>query len=335
MPRYLNIIDEFIPANGLLSTSYDDRLFVIRPPQRRFKWRNKQIGQLLDDIVAAREAGRDSYYLGTLLLAPLDDGRRLSIIDGQQRLTTISMLLAVLRDNCLEYDSLRYRTDEIQKLISRLDNDGRPIGDLVITLQEPDNQRYISLVKERASTTSDSFMMTRLDDAVIYLKQRVNEYLGCQSNVDKETSLRDLCEYIQVSVKFLVVLVLNESEGYLVFDTANTRGMTLSPYERLKARLTTTAVRKFGDIELSEELIRVWDQAAGKLENAGLDIDSMNDYLHAIWSSERGVKLSKNVETIEDDLIKPEDFKSFIGDVDSYWLSYLAVVQPSSQTLLT
>ena len=248
MPNYLKIIDESMPASGLLSTAYDDLLFVIRPPQRRFKWTNKQTGQLWRDVLAAYKANRPSYFLGTLLLAPIDEEGRLSVIDGQQRITTLSLLLAILRDHCWEFEGLKNRATRIQELISRVDNDGRPIGDLVITLQTPDNQNYIRLVKERGSTKSNHSGNGRLHDAVTNLTQSLDEYLGCISDEAREDSLRGLCEYIQESVKFLVVVVHNESEGYLVFDTANTRGMNLSPYEALKARLTTIAARKFGDI---------------------------------------------------------------------------------------
>lgn len=61
----------------------------------------------------------------------------------------------------------------------------------------------------------------------------------------------------------------------------------------------------------------------------------MNDYLHAIWSAKQGVKVSKNLASVEAKLKIPDDLKDFIRDVKSYCTNYLAVVKPSSQTLLT
>lgn len=254
MTDYLRILKQSVSTQGLFSRAYDKRLFVIRPPQRRFKWKNEQIEQLWNDILTAHIAERDSYFLGTLLLVPLDDGLRFSVIDGQQRITTLSILLAILRDRCLEYDDLKHRAFEFQKLISPVDNDGRPVGDLVVTLQEPDNQTYRTLVREHYSTLSPISGDDRIEKAVISLSKNLMDYLEPHSDKDREDVLRDLCEYIQENVSFLPVVVPNESEGYLVFDTANTRGMDLRPYEALKARLTTMAVRKFGHSDLSEEL---------------------------------------------------------------------------------
>ena len=74
--------------------------FAIRPPQRRYRWTDKEVVQLWDDIKRAHESNRASYFLGTLLLVPLSDDIGLSVIDGQQRITTLSILLAVLRDRC-------------------------------------------------------------------------------------------------------------------------------------------------------------------------------------------------------------------------------------------
>ena len=153
MPTLVKISEGAISTSGLFSEA-NDLLFAIHPPQRRFKWKNQQIDQLWQDILTAHEANRDSYFLGTLLLVQLDESRTVSVIDGQQRITTLSILLAVLRDHCNEFPSLSTRADGIQRLISRVDNDGKPVGYLVVTLQDPDNQVYKGLVKEHGSTKS-------------------------------------------------------------------------------------------------------------------------------------------------------------------------------------
>ena len=304
--------------------------FEIHPPQRRFKWKNQQVEDLWKDILNAHKNNCESYFLGrgTLLLVPLSDGR-VSVIDGQQRLATISILLAVLRDHCKDYPDLAARANGIQRLISRVDNDGNPVGSLVVTLQEPDNQLYIDIVKQPESTASDSSKRGLLSAAVKKLRDNVTEHINVPN---AQEHLRGLCEYVQTRIMFLPLEVRSEGEGYLVFDTTNTRGIRLSPSEALKGRLATTARE---DNELSVELITRWNTAAKKLEDAELPIDAMDDYLHAIWCSRKGYTTKRALERVASSLIKTDDLKDFVKDLDSYCVSYLAVVAPAGKSLLT
>ena len=317
--------------------SKETRLFFeIRPPQRRFKWAKQQIDDLWRDIRRAYRKNPDpknpdSYFLGTLLLVPLTDGH-VSVIDGQQRIATISILLAVLRDCCKEYPDLRMRADGIQQLISRVDNDGNRVGPLVVTLQDPDNEVYIDIVKEFGSTVSASSQSGLLGAAAKKLSDHVKDHLEELDASDRQQELRQLCEYIQTKIKFLPLEVGSEGEGYLVFDTTNTRGMRLSPSEALKGRLATIA-REDGD--LSTELIERWNAAAMKLEAAELRIDAMDDYLHAIWCSREGYTTKRTLDRISDKLTKIDKLREFVRDVESYCPSYLAVVAPRGKSLLS
>ena len=326
MPRLVRISDGAISTGDLFSDS--GLLFEIHPPQRRFKWRKPQVDQLWGDIRKAHIDNRDSYFLGTLLLASMEHGK-LSVIDGQQRLTTLSLLLAVLRDRCREFPDLATRADGIQRLISRVDNDGNPVGTLVVTLQEADNQTYVKLAKEPGSTTAPIPTKNRLSEAVKLLRERVEQHINVS---EPKESLRQLCEFVQTGVLFLPLEVQSEGEAYLVFDTTNTRGLRLSPAEALKARLATIARE---DKDLSKELIDRWNSVARTLEDAGLGIDAMDDYLHAVWCSREGYTTKRTLDRrIASRLTSPALVRGFIEDLSTYCASYLAVRVPSGKSWL-
>ena len=329
MPTLVKISGAATSTSGLFSETNNALLFEIRPPQRRFKWRNRQIDQLWQDIVAAYKANRASYFLGTLLLVRSDDSPRVSVIDGQQRITTLSLLLAVLRDHCRQFDGLQTRADGIQRLITRVDNDGRPVGPLVVTLQEPDNAVFVKLVDNPGSTKRALSQKDLLSRAVERLTVHVEEHIDVP---DREERLRKLCEYIQERIEFLPIEVGSESEGFLVFDTTNTRGLRPSPAEALKARLATTARE---DKNLSEDLMRGWNAAAVKLEGAGLGIDAMVDFIHAIWSSKEGYTPKRTLDTIAPQLAEHYRLREFVRDLGIYCDSYLAVVAPQANGSLT
>ena len=334
MPVLVKISDGAISTDNLLSEN-SGLLFEIRPPQRRFKWRNQHVKQLWDDIRKAHIDNRDSYFLGTLLLAPMEHGK-LSVIDGQQRLTTLSLLLAVLRDRCMEFPDLSvHRTNSIQRLINRIDHDGNP-GAMVLTLQEADNGVYVKLTKEPGSTSGSITGKSRLERAVKLLKEHVKAHLNVPN---PKESLRQLCQYVQSKIRFLPLEVNDEGDGYLVFDTTNTRGLRLSPAEALKARLATIARE---DKELSKELIDRWNIVARQLEEKiefadpqTEAIDAMDDYLHAVWCSKEGYTTKHTLDRhIASRLRSPQLIRAFVNDLGTYLDSYLAVRAPSGKSWL-
>lgn len=327
MPKLNKIHDQALSVMGLFSESDGGLLFEVHPPQRRFKWGKTQILQLWRDMLTAHKKKADAYFLGTVLLVDLGEGR-VSVIDGQQRITTMSILLAILRDYCREHPDLSERASGLQRLVNRVDRDGRPVGQ-VVTLQEQDSQSFVDLVKQEGSTRVTDLQSGLLSDACKILRQAVKEYINVP---DPQESLRLLCEYIQTKVMFLPLVVRDEGEGYLVFDTSNTRGLRLSPSEALKARLAVIA-REDGD--LAEELIQKWNAAATKLENAGRPIDAMDDYLRTIWSSRRGHIPKRSLDRIAAGINSADALKDVIEDLATYIDSFLAVVAPSGKVTLT
>ena len=327
MPRLLRISEDAVSTDGLFSGN-EGLLFEIRPPQRRFKWKDTQVVQLWNDILTAYRNDPNPYFLGSLLLVDIGNGH-VSVIDGQQRLATMSILLAVLRDHCRAIPDLSGRARVIQRLLTRVDNNDRPTGEYVVTLQEPDKQIYIDFIKQPGSTEHETTKPGFLSGAVKVLKQKVDNYV---IGADPSARLESLCEYIQTKVMFLPLTVRSEGEGYLVFDTSNTRGLRLSPSEALKARLAVVARESTG---LAEELIEKWNMAAAKLESADLRIDVMDDYLRAVWSSRKGYISKRSLDKIAEKLTSTEDIRSFVDDLSVYVDNFLAVVVPTAKKALS
>src|SRR5688572_17262468 len=65
--------------------------------QRDYSWKIEHVKEFWSDLRAAMAAPSPEYFLGTIVLTP-GEGERLTVIDGQQRLATVSMLLAAIRD---------------------------------------------------------------------------------------------------------------------------------------------------------------------------------------------------------------------------------------------
>jgi uncharacterized protein with ParB-like and HNH nuclease domain len=71
--------------------------FAVPSHQRPYAWQEEQVRELYRDITDAKNRTTEEYFLGTIVLANAPEGRQ-SIIDGQQRLVTVSVLIAAIRD---------------------------------------------------------------------------------------------------------------------------------------------------------------------------------------------------------------------------------------------
>jgi uncharacterized protein with ParB-like and HNH nuclease domain len=79
-----------------------DSYYQIPDYQRPYSWNGEQIEQMWDDVYSAMVAGEESYFLGPVIL--IEKGAYFEVVDGQQRLTTITILFCVLRDLYLPGD---------------------------------------------------------------------------------------------------------------------------------------------------------------------------------------------------------------------------------------
>jgi hypothetical protein len=90
------------------------KVFAIPAFQRRYAWKNNNFMQLWEDIKEVIDGSRKRHFMGTVVFQP--DGTNLSVIDGQQRLATFTIMLKVLHDLSNEYAPLKKKT--IEKLLT-------------------------------------------------------------------------------------------------------------------------------------------------------------------------------------------------------------------------
>ena len=84
---------------SLVKVFSDDYFFEIPLYQRPYAWTTEEVDELLDDLIDAMDRDSESpYFLGNVVLIKSDGDATSEVVDGQQRLTTLTMLLCVLRD---------------------------------------------------------------------------------------------------------------------------------------------------------------------------------------------------------------------------------------------
>lgn len=205
--------------------------------QRPYSWGDEEIEQLWDDLKSAFDNQDESYFLGPVILAQTPDS--LEVIDGQQRLTTLTILLCALRDLYLteenssnnERQILRRRilnaieslTDKRYRLrlLTQAQYQYKFEQEILKKVQFP-NQPYAKREKQKIETkfiNASSIFRVKLSEIV---------------DIEK---IYEFSNYILEKVIMITVTCANRTSAIKLFQIINTRGLELSTADLVKSYL--------------------------------------------------------------------------------------------------
>jgi Protein of unknown function DUF262/Protein of unknown function (DUF1524) len=223
------------PLNDVFCDKY---AFSIPAYQRPYAWTTEQAGELISDILDAVEAQpnvpvteMDPYFLGSIVLIKHPDHPDAQVVDGQQRLTTLTILLAALRD--LSEGNLQVQ----------LDKRVREAGDVLsntkdryrLTTRERDAEFFQARVQSQGATLSistvfsDSDPRKRIAENTILLRDRLSEMTSDER--------QRFAQYLMLRCYMVMVSASDEEAAYRIFSVMNARGLDLSPTDILKAQV--------------------------------------------------------------------------------------------------
>ncbi|MDR2408620.1 MAG: DUF262 domain-containing HNH endonuclease family protein [Bacteroidales bacterium] len=197
--------------------------YVIPVYQRNYAWGESEITQLIQDIVDYYKKTSDAikdkpnYYIGSLIAYERKSPERtvFETIDGQQRLTTLTILLSLIKN---EYKRLEIDLSFYQ--ILNLSFDCRPASTKTL--------RYLF----NGDSLDGKDCHTTIKQGYEISKKGLNKILG-----DFSLSINDFCSYLFNKVKILMVLVPEDTDLNHYFEIMNSRGEQLEKHEVLKAKM--------------------------------------------------------------------------------------------------
>lgn len=211
--------------------------YVVDYFQREYKWEYKHIEQLLVDLEASFLSNYNSedhisdvnkkynsYYLGPVIIC--EKGNIRSIVDGQQRLTSITLLLIYL--NNLQKDS--EDPEEIASLVF-----SKKGGRKSYNIEVPDRTKILDAL----FNNSDYNLDTETDESVRNMYDRFMDIANVFSEELKGNKLPIFIEWLKEKVVFVEILAYTDENAYTIFETMNDRGLNLTPTEMLKGYLLT------------------------------------------------------------------------------------------------
>lgn len=224
--------------------------------QREYMWQTKQIEELIDDLTSefldcykdgdSRMAVQDygAYFMGSIVLA----GRENAIIDGQQRFSSLTLLLIYL-NNRLKKIGQRYNM--IETMIFSESFGTKSFNINVDTRYACMNAIYNDLEFEVVNAQeSEKNLYNRYQDIVEIFPYEI-----------KDEMLLHFCDWLAEKVFFIEIVATTEQDAHKVFVTMNDRGLSLTSTEMLKgyvlSEITNDTVREQSNATWKEEVLKL------------------------------------------------------------------------------
>jgi hypothetical protein len=212
--------------------------------QRTYKWENTQVDDIFHDVVFyAWDAGSRGAFLGSIVFAPGEENEAWEIIDGQQRITTLTVLLSVLAHSLLDIAPTSPIIGEVFTLLHR--QDGSP----KLHLKELDHAIYIEIVakyrkgvlqkyEQGDKNAADFLSQSLLFKAYELVQEMVDGAVSsaCREKGFERQKATELLIYSLLdAVRLVRILAPDNSDGIKIFESLNASGMPLEEDELIKS----------------------------------------------------------------------------------------------------
>lgn len=262
--------------------------------QRSYAWKEQNVLDLLQDITTAIKEGASEYFLGSVVMSQKNKDRP-EVVDGQQRLATVTILLAAIRDYFYEvHDEIRAHNIESDYLLKRDLSTLERIPKL--QLNEADNDFFLSRIlglpnSEQKSIVPSKDSHKRIERAGSLASKHIRNL----ATIYKEPTnqLVQLVMFIEKSAKVILVRVPDDANAFTIFETLNDRGLPLAISDLLKNYLFHLSGNRLDEVQ------QRWVSMTGALEAVDSE-DMVVTYIRQFWSSKFGLtrerELYKNIK---------------------------------------
>lgn len=222
------------PLAKIFSSEFD---YVIPPYQRPYAWTRDQAGELFDDLYDFFEKEvEDSYFLGSVVLIK-DEGKPLAeVIDGQQRLTTLTILLATLTaqltgDNFSSFYSFIREPGNVALKLNPKPRLALRERDRAFFAQHVQGLKFDDLTKLDPAQLENESQRNIQGNARLLLERLATKFTG------NESSLVDFGSFLLMRCFLVAVTTPSQQSAFRVFSVLNNRGLDLLPTDIIKAEV--------------------------------------------------------------------------------------------------
>lgn len=315
-----NLLDtKTVNSNEVLGNG---KKYLVPTYQRDYSWKQDNWEDLWADIILVLES-ETVHYMGAIVLQNKGN-KTFAVIDGQQRLTTISILalaciqkIKALANNGIDKEA---NEERVKLLSSKFIGDKDPASLTYFSklkLNENNDsffQRYILTFQEPATQRNLKDSDKLLLKAYKFYCEKINTYF--KGSEKGEDIAKFLNEVIAERLMFIQIVVENELRAYTVFETLNSRGVGLTVTDLLKNYLFSLAAT----VDLPH--IRAqWDRI---VDTVGLD--NFPVFLRHYWISKNSLVRQEHLyKIIRTKILRSEDLFELLEDLEKNVVLYVAL----------
>ncbi len=276
--------------------------------QREYRWETKQVAELIEDLsekfLESYGAGDERsavetyghYFLGSIIISD-KDGRKF-IIDGQQRLTSLTLLLMHLHRQLADGE----QKGQLAELIF-----SQRFGKRSFNLDVPERNGCME-----ALFSGEAFDDTGQPESVVNILSRFHDIEGDFPAELTGDALPYFADWLIENVHLVEITAYSDADAYTIFETMNDRGLSLTPTDMLKGYLLANIT----DTDRRNEASKTWRSRIAALQQLGKeeDADAIKSWLrsqHAKTIRER----KRGAQPRDFDLIGTE-FHRWVRDHD-------------------
>ncbi|MDQ6927420.1 MAG: DUF262 domain-containing HNH endonuclease family protein [Actinomycetota bacterium] len=242
----------------------DDYQFTIPSYQRPYAWTTEQAGEMFDDLLSATRATKaqepDPYFLGSVVLVKAEGDPAAAVVDGQQRLTTLTILLSVLRE--------RTTPKIAEALEKRIFQQGDALTQAVdrprLTQRDRDKEYFEKQIQTRAGIESIGQL------AVDGLPDSRRNFVANAKLFDDRLAVLEPADcdgfalFVANYTYLVMVSTMDIESAYRIFTVLNERGLDLTHSDILKSEI-------IGQIPVAQQshYTELWESEEEDLGRAG------------------------------------------------------------------
>jgi hypothetical protein len=302
--------------------------------QRDYSWGEEEWDDLWQDIQGTvKDGGEPAHYMGYLVLQSSDD-KLFDVIDGQQRLTTLSIVvLAGLRqlkrliEGGVDIDRTRQRLDGLRQTYVGYLDPVTLVPRSKLSLNRNNDTYYQTYLVPLADMLPQRGLKASehaLRKAYEWFDRRIRDFVKAES--DPGMIVAQLIDRMSDRLFFTVITVTDELNAYKVFETLNARGVRLSATDLLKNYLFSVLHKEGQHEHELKALDDRWEQIVGRLA-----AESFPEFLRVHWISRRSfVRQADLFKTIRSQIRDRGAVFQLLSGMDEDMDTYLALTSPDA-----
>lgn len=260
----INIQAKELPLYKVFS---NDFVFKIPLYQRPYAWTTEEAEALLDDLLSALEDNKEDiddinpYFLGSIVLIKSEHKPDAQVVDGQQRLTTLTILLSVLR----ELSSLE-KAHQLTKYIYQ-EADGFEVkqNQYRLTLRDTDADFFREYIQQPQGIAQlRDINIFKYSESCKNIRDNAFLFRERLEKLDSNELLR-FTQFVVTRCCLVIITTTDFDSAYRIFSVMNNRGLDLSLADILKAEI----LGKISPAEMQDKYAQKWETTEQKL---GVDL---------------------------------------------------------------